>query len=231
MSIATQPAYAQAVHAFNTLANAHDMMRWAPGAGSFDAAVDSALAQIADVVPARVVALGGGSGPELRPFVARGWRCTLVDGSEEMLGLARRRHPTGVSFRAGDAADYLGATPSGSFEVILQVGELIGYVSDPVALIRTTAGTLTSDRLLVQTFVDASRMRLRVGDAVLAEDENGFTFSERESPPLVMTAFDLEMLLAIHRASGLMPLSTIAGPGPRTCLIAVRTHPDQKGQS
>lgn len=230
MSFATQPSYAQAVHAFDALAHAHDSMRWAPAEGSFDAAVDKELTQLAGADPGRVVALGGGSGAELRPFVARGWRCTLVDGSAEMLDLARLRHPTGVCIRAGDATAYLGEKPAGSFEVILQVGELIGYVSDPAALLRATARTLTSDGLLVQTFADASRMR-QSGACVLAEDETGFTFYEREDPPLVMAAFDLSPLLALHRASGLTLLSTIAGPGPRTCLIAVRTHSDQEGQS
>lgn len=225
MIVRDQHDFARVANAFDDLAEAHDRMRWDPAPGTFDASVDRHLASIANGAPGRVVALGGGSGAELRPFVAGGWACTLVDGSRTMLDLARLRYPTGVCIEYGDAITYLARVGDGSFEVVLAVGELIGYVRNPSALLTATARVLTPNGLLVQTFADATRLRPRLDSAsILGEDDLGFTFWERRSPPLAMTAFHFRAVLALQWRSGLSPVATLDGPGPRTCVTATRVR-------
>ena len=225
MTTGEKPDFVCVTGAFDRLAEAHDRVRWDPVPGAFDASVDGHLASIASGGGGRVVALGGGSGAELRPFVAGGWACTLVDGSRAMLSLARSRYPAKVRIEYGDATAYLARAAQDSFDVILQIGELVGYVRDPGHLLRATSRALTRNGLLVQTFADASRMRPRLdGASILCENDLGFTFRERESPPLVMSAFHFEALLTLQRRSGLNPIATLIGPGPRTCVTAARVH-------
>jgi len=230
MTVRDKQDFARVANAFDDLAETHDRMRWDPMPGTFDASVDRHLASIASGTPGRVVALGGGSGAELRPFVAEDWACTLVDGSRTMLDLARLRYPAGVRIEHGDAASYLARVGDDSFEVVLAIGELIGYVHNPGALLAATARVLTPNGLLVHTFADASRMRPRLdGASVLGEDALGFTFWERRSPALAMTAFHFRAVLALHSRSGLSPVATLVGPGPRTCVTAIRV-PTTEGE-
>lgn len=223
MSTTHDTRYGQSVVAFDHLAEAHDRSRWSPVPGSFDAAVDAELVALARRAPARIVALGGGSGAELQPFVARGWRCSLVDGSQAMLDLARNRYPTGVQIVAGEAVGFLEDAEAGTFDIVQEVGELIGYVADPERLMTGTVRALVPGGVLVQTFADADRMRPLVEMEILAEEPDGFTFYERVTPPLIMTAFRRDAVLALQQRCGLVPLKTITGPGPRTCVVSTRS--------
>ena len=206
---------------FDALADRHDAARWAPSPGGLDDHVDALLAQMAAQGTGSVVALGGGSGPELREFAKLGWSCTLVDTSARMLALAARRLGPAVRFVQEDAVRYMTVQPERSAGTILHVGEILGYVEDPEGLVRASARAMSADGNLVQTFVDAARMRGRLGESSVRHFSGGYWFLERRDPPLPMAAFDISLVLGWHATHGLEPIHRRLGPGPR-CVVVSR---------
>lgn len=80
----------------------------------------------ADGAGQRLLDVGCGTGHQLRDLGARGFQISGVDGSEEMLKVARRINP-GVDIRAGDVE----ALPyeNGSFDWVLSI-EVLRYLPD-----------------------------------------------------------------------------------------------------
>lgn len=208
---------------FDALANRHDDCRWHPRFGGFDAKVDNRLAAIASSGRGRVLALGGGSGPELRAFVASGWDCGLVDISPAMLQLAREHYPDGVQIMRCDAVSFLEEKLEQQWDVLLHVGELICYVDDPKHLCFASSAALRDGGKLVQTFVDAGRMMERLKPNSWWSTTYGIRFKERIEPELVITSFHEYAILQIHKLAGLLPTEILLGPGPRSLIISTKT--------
>lgn len=216
---------------FDVLADKHDTARWAPIPGGFDSYVDRILARVAQGTPGSVVALGGGSGPELRDFVRRGWKCTLVDTSARMLALAQGRFGGRVQYVHQDATRFLGRLADHTVSVVLHVGEAVCYVDDPEGLIQLSARVLAPGGHLVQTYVEATRLRKRLAEPPITYFPAGYSFVERRDPLLVMSAFEQAAVLAWHTRHGLDVLHSSLGPGPRGVVVSIQSSNVRTEQS
>lgn len=211
--------------AFDALAENHDRMRWESDGSPFDTAVDEELWSVAGGDPAadrRALFLGAGSGSEARAFIEHGWTCDLVDISPRMLEHAHRRLAgTQAVLHQADARSFLLAA-RGTYLFISMVGELIGYTPVPVELLRAARRRLSTNGLLVLTWVDA-RTLVRAGHPVEDGGAAGVVML-RERMDLCIRAWSRDRMLAYLEAAGLVRIQEVgdATGTPRRCWIAGR---------
>jgi trans-aconitate methyltransferase len=99
--------------------------------------------------PSRVLDLGAGTGQTTEELARLfpGAAFTLVDPSQGMLDVARRKLPTGTFVRS-DAADYLRSTPDESWDLVAAIG-CLELVPDMFEVLRLSASRLVPGGHLV----------------------------------------------------------------------------------
>lgn len=194
----------QIATAFDEVADRHDTMRWDLQLSEFDAAVLSALEQVAaSRVDSSALFLGGGSGREAFPFAMNDWICDLVDLSPRMLVLARTRlHEWKVTTFEVEALQYL-TISSANYDFISMVGELLGYVEDPALLLYHASLRLKADGLILATWVDSSPFT----DARQTDKPGIVELDEREG--LSIRAWRSETMQALVTAARLEVVSDV----------------------
>ncbi|MCT1862804.1 class I SAM-dependent methyltransferase [Dietzia cinnamea] len=211
----TQPPSSETVPAevFDAVALAHDHMRWDREPGTFDASVLEVLEGIAASRRGKALFLGCGSGREAASFSANGWDCVLVDYSPTMLELARERLGTnGIEFVLTSVDEYLD-TLDDRFDFVSMVGEVLGYVPDPPALLAAAASVVDSLGVLIVTWADADRL----GVGTLRGDVASF----HEKGDLHISAWTAEIYGRWALAAGLAVGTELGAysESPRRCWI------------
>lgn len=107
--------------------------RYADRRGPLGSVDEGVVTLAADLSPGRALDLAGGDGRHAAWLQGRGWRVTLVDGSEVALERARALLP-GVEARRIDLEDTNQALPVGPFELVL-----ISHYFQPTLLPRAGA--------------------------------------------------------------------------------------------
>jgi S-adenosylmethionine-dependent methyltransferase len=126
--------------------------------------------------------LGGGTGAAAVRLARLGMHVTLLDSSLAMLDLAKRgAEEAGVTekitLKHGDATQLANLFPASSFDVIL-CHNLLEYLDDPVAILRSAAGVLRDSSAILSTLVrnqpgEVFKAAVQAGD--LAAAEKGLT--------------------------------------------------------
>jgi S-adenosylmethionine-dependent methyltransferase len=100
----------------------------------------------------RALDVGGGTGFASVQLARRGYEVVLLDGSEEMLRIARQQADAGrvaaqISFCHADAGRLPEVFDAGSFDIV--VGHnLLEYAANPSRIVRDIAGLLRKDAVL-----------------------------------------------------------------------------------
>lgn len=182
---------------FDALAAAHDRERWYGSGSALDVEVERLLVEQAfRLQRGCMVALGGGSGSELRAFVDNGWECSTVDISPEMSRLAHFHFGEKVKVVCDDVYSYLGRCARATFDIALLVGELVCYAEDLPLLFDEISRTVRQGGGMVLTYASSERMRRRFGDECV-EVPHGVRISERDEPPLPFFAPDTSYLISL----------------------------------
>jgi|GEM_PF-6295514 len=204
---------------FDTLAVQHDGMVWNGTPSDFDREVDKRL-QLYSMKGStkKVLALGGGSGHELLPFVRSGCECLLVDNSMGMLTLAKEHFGTRIKYIYEDACEFVTNSKT-RYDVILQIGELTSYIENPISLCMRCAGILEADGILLLTIMDAEELAKRIPKSTRSPFDGGFYFLERREPELVAKAFYFENFI-YHLKRAYTVVETVRGMCPRALIIA-----------
>jgi len=139
--------------------------------------LDLALANLEDILPQatrslRALDLGCGTGALAVRLARLGLHVTLLDSSVAMLDFAERAAwEAGVTKRIalkhGDAAQMANLLPAGSFDVIL-CHNLLEYVDDPCAVLRSAARALRSPSSIISVLV-----RNQAGEVLKAAIQDG----------------------------------------------------------
>jgi len=139
--------------------------------------LDLALANLQDFLPRatrslRALDLGCGTGAMAVRLARLGHHVTLLDASVPMLDFAERAaREAGVTERIalkhGDAAQVANLLPAGSFDVIL-CHNLLEYVDDPCAVLRSAARALRSPSSIISVLV-----RNQAGEVLKAAIQDG----------------------------------------------------------
>ena len=139
--------------------------------------LDLAFANLQDFLPQatrslRALDLGGGTGAIAVRLARLGLHVTLLDASLPMLDFAMRAaQEAGVTERIalknGDAAQFANLFPGESFDVIL-CHNILEYIDDPCAVLRTAARALRVPSSLISIFV-----RNQAGEVLNAAVQDG----------------------------------------------------------
>lgn len=102
-----------------------------------------------DASKRRALDLGGGTGSASVRLAEMGFEVVLLDGSEEMLGIARQQAEAGgvaarMSARRADANQLSELFAAGFFDVVV-CHNLLEYVDDPCTIVRGIAQVLRKD--------------------------------------------------------------------------------------
>jgi len=149
--------------------------------------LDLALANLQDFLPRATrslcaLDLGCGTGAIAARLARLGLHVTLLDSSVAMLDFAERAaQEAGVTERIalkhGDAAQMANLLPAGSFDVIL-CHNLLEYVDDPCAVLRSAARVLRSPSSIISVLVRNQAgevLKVAIQDGVLAAAEHNLT--------------------------------------------------------
>jgi len=126
----------------------------------------------------RVLDLGGGTGEMSVRLARRGFRAVLLDGSEEMLGIARMEAETNgveprISFLRGDACQLNELFEPKSFDIVV-CHNVLEYVADPSAIVRSISYVLRNDgvfSLLVRNRAgEVLKAAIKLADYELAKE-------------------------------------------------------------
>jgi S-adenosylmethionine-dependent methyltransferase len=139
--------------------------------------LDLAFANLEDILPQATrswcaLDLGCGTGALAVRLARLGLHVTLLDSSVAMLDFAERAaQEAGVTERIalkhGDAAQMANLLPAGSFDVIL-CHNLLEYVDDPCAVLRSAARVLRSPSSIISVLV-----RNQAGEVLKAAIQDG----------------------------------------------------------
>ena len=119
----------------------------------------------------RALDLGGGPGSSSIQLARMGWDVVLLDGSEEMLRIARQQAEAGgvarrISFLRADAGQLPELFDAGSIDFVV-CHNLLEYLHDPSATVRDIARILRKDAVI------SLLLRNRVGEVLKAAIKSG----------------------------------------------------------
>ena len=110
---------------YSQLARYYDRIYWSKDySGEVDFLVR--LFDRSGVTGKSLLEVGCGTGNHTKPLVARGYRVTAVDISEDVLRVARGKVRQGARFLRGDMRD-LGAVVEGEFDAVVCLFSTISY--------------------------------------------------------------------------------------------------------
>jgi SAM-dependent methyltransferase len=211
--------------AFDAVADRHDQARWESTPSPVDAAVWTALTELAgrDLAPA--LFLGSGSAREALSFVTAGHAATFVDVSPRMLQLARARYRghRNIEYRLQSAESFLRNPGTPRFGHVCAIGELLGYVDEPQRLLVDIRTVLSPHGTVVFSWVDGDRIAAHAQSESVRGDDAVVTIVERTEPPLTIKAWSCQRMASLIGASGFSLVEEIASEeSPRRSWIVVR---------
>ena len=146
--------------------------------------LDLAFANLQDFLPQpmeslRALDLGCGTGAMAVRLARLGVHVTLLDSSRPMLDLANSAAQEAgvthrIALRHGDGSELANLFHAGSFDVIL-CHNLLEYVSDPVAILRSAAPVLRDSSAILSVLVrnqagEVLKAAIQAGDLAAAEN-------------------------------------------------------------
>jgi S-adenosylmethionine-dependent methyltransferase len=119
----------------------------------------------------RVLDLGGGTGSMSLRLGRMEYQVVLLDGSEEMLGIARKEAEASevaarIAFRQADASELHNLFEAESFDIVV-CHNLLEYVADPCAILRSIAQVARKDAVV------SILVRNRAGEVLKAAIKSG----------------------------------------------------------